>query len=232
MIMKIKLNRNQLKYIAIITMVIDHIGVFFIDSSTFIYALCRFVGKLSAPLICYFLVEGYKYTSSKKKYLARLGIFAIISQISFSLAISNKLFIFKLNMIFTLCICFLVLLSYEKIKNKLVKWTSIFCLILISYYCDWGIFAPLWVLVFNLFRENKLTQMCWYYVVTIFTIIIKYMLINNYEWNTILCQLGLILFIPIIYLYNGEKGKNNKFNKWFFYIFYPLHLFIIALIRF
>lgn len=230
--MKIGLNRNQLKYIAIIAMVIDHIGAFFIPSSTIIYSICRFIGKLTAPLMCYFLVEGYRCTSSKPKYLVRLGIFAIISQFAFSLAVSNKIFIFKFNMIFTLFMCFLILLSYEKIKNKLVKWILILSLILISDFCDWGIFAPLWVLIFYIFKDKKSLQAIWYYIITCFAMAIKYIIIYNSGWEVILRQSGLFLFIPAVYLYNGKKGNNNKFNKWFFYIFYPLHLLIIALIRF
>lgn len=230
--MKIGLNRNQLKYIAIIAMVIDHIGAFFIPSSTIIYSICRFIGKLTAPLMCYFLVEGYNYTSSKSKYLVRLGIFAIISQFAFSLAMSNKIFIFKFNMIFTLFICFLLLLSYEKIKNKLVKWIVILSLILISDFSDWGIFAPLWVLIFYLFKDKKSSQIGWYYIGTCFVMIIKYVIMNNSGWDVILRQSGLFLFIPTVFLYNGKKGNNNNFNKWFFYIFYPLHLLVIALIRF
>ena len=230
--MKKVLNRNQLKYIAIIAMVIDQIGAFFIPSSMVIYSVCRFIGKITAPLMCYFLVEGYNYTSSKTKYLVRLGSFAIISQFAFSLAISNKIFIFKFNMIFTLFVCFLVLLSYEKIRNKLVKWIVILSLILISDFCDWGIFAPLWVLIFYIFRNKKSSQAIWYYIITCLAIAVKYIIINNYDMDALLRQSGLFLFIPVGYLYDGKKGNNNKFNKWFFYIFYPLHLFIIALIRF
>ena len=115
------LNRNQLKYIAIITMIIDHIAFAFIPSSNPMYSICRFFGKLTAPIMCYFLAEGYNYTSSKLKYGLRLFIFSIVSQFAFSLAFYNTLFILKFNMIFTLFICFLVLLSYDKIKNKLLK---------------------------------------------------------------------------------------------------------------
>lgn len=221
------LNRNQLKYIAIITMIIDHIAWFFIPSSSFAYSFCRFIGKLTAPIMCYFLVEGYKYTSSKTKYLMRLSAFSVISQFAFSLAFFNKLFVFKFNMIFTLLLCFIVLLSYEKIKNKIVKRWIILALIIFSYYCDWGIFAPLWVLSFYTFKENTLKQALSYSINTIIAIIVKYIIIVVYPWNQILIQLGLLLFIPVLYLYNGEKGKSSKFNKWFFYIFYPLHLLLL-----
>ena len=222
------LNRNQLKYIAIITMIIDHIAVVFIPSSNPIYSIFRFLGKLTAPIMCYFLAEGYNYTSSKFKYGLRLFIFSIISQFTFSLAFYNTLFILRLNMIFTLFLCFLVLLIYDKIKNKLLKCLSITLLIIVSYFSDWGIFAPLWVLGFYIFKGTIIVQVIIYNIVTIITIVFKYLLLKNILWYSYFGMfIGLFLFIPLIFLYNGQKGNNNKFNKWFFYIFYPLHLLII-----
>lgn len=224
------LNRNQLKYIAIITMIVDHIAFLFIPFHTSTYKAFRFIGKLTAPIMCYFLAEGYIYTSSKSKYATRLLIFAIISQVAFSLAFYNKIFTFNFNMIFTLLISFVVLLSYEKIKNKFVKWIAVSSLVILSYFSDWGIFAPLWVLCFYILKGKKTKQAVSYYILTTLVIILKCVIINNYSWNNVLIHLGLFLFIPILYLYNGEKGKNNKFNKWFFYIFYPLHLIILYLV--
>lgn len=224
--MKIGLNRNQLKYIAIITMVMDHFALFFVHPSNYMYTILRVIGKLTAPIMCYFLAEGYRYTSSKKKYGIRLFIFSIISQFAFSLAFYNKIFTVNLNMIFTLFLCFLVLLSYEKLQNKLLKWGSIISIIIISHFSDWGIFAPLWVLIFYIFKGEKMLQAIYFGIITILLIPLKYMIIYNYSWNIVLVQFGLFLFVPILYLYNGKKGKSSKFNKWFFYIFYPLHLML------
>ena len=225
--MKKGLNRNQLKYIAIIAMIIDHIALLFIPSSSTLFSICRIVGKLTAPIMCYFLAEGYSYTSSKFKYGIRLLIFSIISQFPFSLAFFNTIFTFNFNMIFTLFLCFLVLLSYEKIKNKFIKWIVIVALVVISNFSDWGIFAPLWALCFYMCKGKLSVQMISYCLVTALVIIFKNIIINNYNWKNILIRLGLFLFIPMLYLYNGEKGNSSKFNKWFFYIFYPLHLLIL-----
>lgn len=228
--MEIGLNRNQLKYIAIIAMVLDHFAVLFIQPSNYMYSILRVIGKLTAPIMCYFLTEGYIHTSSKKRYGTRLFIFSIISQFAFSLAFYNKIFTFNLNMIFTLFLCFLVLLSYEKINNKLLKWSSIIVLIIISYFSDWGLLAPVWVLVFYILRKEKNFQAFYFFVITILLIILKYTIIYNYSFNIILIQFGVFLFIPVLYLYNGKKGNSNKFNKWFFYIFYPLHLMLFYIV--
>ena len=227
--LKKEFNRNQLKYIAIIAMIIDHIGYFFIPITNPIGFLSRFIGRLTAPIMCYFLAEGFFYTSSKLKYGIRLFIFSIISQIAFYCAVRTM----KFNMIFNLFICFLMLLSYEKIENKFVKWTVILFLIYLSYFCDWGIIAPLYVLFFYIFRNKKGKQINSFYIITTLLIIkdIIYCVIMGLYWYSRLWKLGLFLFIPVICKYNGENGKNNKFNKWFFYIFYPLQFFIFALIK-
>ena len=221
------LNRTHLKYIAIITMLIDHMAIFFIPSTNIFYSICRFIGKLTAPTMCYFLVEGYCHTSSKYKYGLRLFIFSLISQFAFSLAFYKTIYVFKFNMIFTLLLCFFVLLSYEKISNKLLKYTIISCLIFFSNFCDWGIFAPLWVICFYIFKANILKQVLSYYISTIISIILKCIIISNYSWNNIIIYFGLFLFIPALFLYNRQKGSNRKFDKWFFYIIYPLHLLIL-----
>ena len=227
------INRNQLKYIAIFFMVIDHIGYFFIPLSNTLGYACRIVGRITAPIMCYFLAEGYRYTSSKKKYGIRLFIFSVISQIAYYFAISKSAKTVNLNMIFNLFFSFLVLLSYDKIKNKYIKWLCILILICACNFCDWGIIAPLYVLCFYIFRNEKHKQILSFYIVSVFMIIkniIKCIINNNY-WYIRLFDLGIFLFIPLICQYNGKSGKNNKFNKWFFYIFYPLQFFVFGLIK-
>ena len=105
----------------------------------------------------------------------------------------------------------------RQIQNKLIKWIAIACLVIASNFSDWGIFAPLWALCFYLFKEKKVAQVVSYYIVTVLVIIVKYIIINNYDLTNILIQLGLFLFIPMLYIYNGKKGKASKFNKWFLF---------------
>ncbi|QSX06635.1 conjugal transfer protein TraX [Sedimentibacter sp. zth1] len=228
-----KLNRTQIKYIAIIAMLIDHIGMFFIPLVNPLGVICRVVGRLTAPIMSYFLAEGYYYTSSKKKYAFRLLIFAIISQFAYAFSHGNKLGDLDLNVIYTFLISFLVLLSYDNIKNILLKWISIIVLIMLSSFGDWGVIAPLWVLFFRIYRNKPSSKITSYILISGVVVIlgIIFSISNGFKWYGELWQVGLFLFLPIIYLYNGEKGSDNKFNKWAFYIFYPLHLVILAIIK-
>ena len=80
-ILKSGINSNMLKTIAIIAMVIDHIGFYFVDAiPTSIYTTCRYIGRIAMPIFVYLLVQGFFHTKSFKKYITRIGIFALITQ--------------------------------------------------------------------------------------------------------------------------------------------------------
>ena len=117
----LKLNRTQLKYIAALAMLIDHIGAFFIPATTPIGALCRIIGRLTAPIMCFFLAEGYEHTRSKLKYGIRLLIFALVSQPFYAYAHGNTILDTDFNMIFTLFLSFLVLWCFDRIENGVFR---------------------------------------------------------------------------------------------------------------
>lgn len=227
------LNRDQLKYIAITAMLFDHVGMFFIPVTNPVGYIFRIIGRLTAPIMCFFIAEGYFYTGSKKKYGARLFVFACISQFAYSFAHHYKFFTFDLNMVYTLFISFLVLLSYDKIENKALKWATVATLIALTLPGDWGMMAPLWVLLFWIYRNRPKQKMIAYSIIATLIVFIDivFMLMKGYHWYGELWQLGLFLAIPVLMTYNGQKGQSGRFFKWAFYIFYPLHLFVIGLIK-
>ena len=227
------LNRNQLKYIAITAMVFDHVGMFFIPVTNPVGCVFRIIGRLTAPIMCFFIAEGYFYTGSKKRYGSRLFIFACISQFAYSFAHYQKPFTFDLNMIYTLFISFLVLLSYDKIENKVLKWTAVAALIALTLPGDWGVIAPLWTLLFWIYRDRPKQKLITYGAIAALTVLsdTAFLLIKGYHWYGELWQLGLFLAIPVLLTYNGEKGRSGCFSKWVFYLFYPLHLLVIGLIK-
>lgn len=227
------LNRTQLKYIAVFAMLIDHIGMMFIPVTTPLGALCRIVGRLTAPIMCMFLAEGFKHTRSKEKYAIRLFVFALVSQPFYAYAHGNSIFEADFNMIFTLFLSFMALYCAEKINNRFLRFFCVVLLICLSTYGDWGITAPLWVLCFYKWGESKSKSAFAFSAVALYWIFRATLncIDMGYHWYGEFCQLGLFLFIPVIYIYNGEKGSDSAFSKWFFYIFYPLHLLVLTVIH-
>lgn len=227
------LNRTQLKYIAAAAMLIDHIGMMFIPVTTPVGTLCRIIGRLTAPIMCMFIAEGFRHTRSKKKYALRLFIFALISQPFYAFAHGNTLLTADFNMIFTLFLCVLMLCCFEKLENSFLRFLSVMIIVALSQFGDWGITAPLWVLGFYCFSENRKKQAVYFSAVTVFWILrATYNCIEaGYVWYGEYCQTGLFLFLFMLFSYNGEKGSDSRFSKWFFYVFYPLHLFVLAAIK-
>lgn len=229
----ISLNRTQLKYIAAAAMLIDHIGMMFIPVSTPLGTACRLIGRLTSPIMCMFLAEGFRYTKSKWKYALRLFIFALISQPFYAFAHGKLLTVPDFNMIFTLFLSFVMLCCVEKFDNIFLKTLSVAVFVALSYYGDWGITAPLWVLGFYCFSKNKEKQTYFFLAVAVFWIIRVTLncIQKGYPWYSEYCQVGLFFFPFMLYAYNGEKGSNSKFSKWFFYGFYPLHLFVLRILQ-
>lgn len=129
------LTSGALKWIALITMFIDHIGAiilekgaisaynqglpsaFSYDTSVFLSKLdffIRQIGRISFPIFCFLLVEGFYHTSNRKKYALRLFLFACISEIPFDLCFRGKILEFSYqNVMFTLLIGFLTMWAIE-----------------------------------------------------------------------------------------------------------------------
>ena len=167
-------------------------------------------------------------------YFLRLLIFALVSQIAFMLfRISIGLTNFELNIFFTLLLGLSSITIYDKIKqkynNKYLGILPVILLIILGQIlkCDYGWYGVAIIFLFYLFKDNKVYMN----IGIITTIIIKYLsdyihIPNIYQLYFSISAMYSLLFIN---LYNNKKGKNIKY---LLYIFYPLHLIILALIRF
>ena len=243
--MKAKLNSNILKIIAIIAMTIDHIAwlVFPTYSSDFLPVVLHIIGRLTCPIMCYFIAEGYHHTKDINKYTARLFIFAAISHFPYTLASMNfvdlKSFIpfyygdvlNQTSVMWSLAwgLVMLRVANSEKIKDSL-KVVLVILICLISFPSDWSCIASLCVMVFGTNRGKFKVQMLWMlFYVAIYSTVYFFALDKLYG----IIQMAVALAIPLLAMYNGERDgspKLNKFMKWAFYVYYPLHLLIIGLI--
>ena len=239
---KSSLDRLKLKYIAIAAMLCDHIGMFFLSwglenasaSRIALYSLLRVMGRLTAPLMLFFLAEGFVHTSSRKKYGTRLLIFGLISQIPYALSHYNTLLKADFNMILTLFVTFLMLEAAENINNKALNLTAVFALTAATFCFDWGIIGPLMAWLFYIYRDDRKAQVKCYALICAVTVAADtaFMILHHHHWYGELWQAGMFLVIPLLLGYNGEAGSKAPVNKWVFYVFYPLHLMVIWLIKY
>lgn len=224
-----KINRTSLKYLVIVAMLIDHIAWDYVPTGSIPGQIMHFIGRLTGPVMAYFLAEGYIHTHDRKKYAIRLGIFALISWIPYSLHSAGHWPSIQMSVIYSLFLGFICLWMWDKAKlPKAVKILFTVLLCIVSCIGDWAFFDVLWPLFFFIYRDDPKKKWIAYSIVAFFAAFIPILAggISN------LFQIGVYM-VPFIitFFYNGEGGKKSAFNKWFFYIFYPLHLFILYLLK-
>jgi hypothetical protein len=231
--MKKIFNSNHLKLIAIIAMTIDHLTWLAFPGCQKIWyvMLLHIIGRLTAPIMWFFIVEGYNHTHNLKRYLIRLFSFAIISHFAYCLAfgisfIPNSAFN-GTSVMWSLAwaVVLLAILDSKKINEKL-KILLMIAIFLITFPSDWSCIAVFAIIFMNKYRGNFKRQMLMMMIATLMYATVYFIFLDKVYG---IIQLFTCLTIPVLYLYNGERGKMKL--KYLFYIYYPLHLVIIGIIR-
>ncbi len=207
------MNSFTLKMIAIITMVIDHIGYIFLPVGTAYYDIARGIGRISFPIFCFLIVQGFFHTRSHINYLIRLLIFALLSEIPFDLAFHKTLFFWSSQNVFiTLALGLFAIFCLEEMNNRRVYVLPLILTFVIAYYshCDYGIGGVLLICVFYVTRHNP----------GIMILLFGLVLYLFYQPSELY---GLIALIPIL-CYNKKRGPAAKM---IFYWFYPMHLLVL-----
>lgn len=226
---KKSLSGNTVKIIAIIAMIIDHVGWTFVNANTIGAVVMHTIGKTTGPIMCYFIAEGNHYSKNRKKYVKRLAIFALISHVPYNIfANEGRISLLPTSVIFTLMCGLLGLIVLEKIENKPLKIILILFLIAMTYWADWPIFGVLFVLAFGIFYGNPKKQVIAFAILSLCKVFYSLFIDGGLNFYlTVPRVLSPILVILLLYLYNGTKG-GSKYSKWAFYIIYPLQFLIIG----
>ena len=230
----LSLDRFGLKAVAAAAMTIDHLGYYFIrmKDAPVLFIAMRCIGRLTAPLMCFFLAEGFAHTSSRPRYALRLALFAVISQAPYSYLHYGAFSLKRFSMIATLLVSLLTLCAWEYIKPPYLKIPAVLALIAVCWrFCEWSFYAPIWALVFHIFRDSRAKQAVGFTSVSVLMLggIAVRSFLRNGSWTNFI-QLSVLLIVPLILLYNGRKGPGGAAVKYFFYVYYPLHLAVIYLI--
>ena len=207
-----------LKILAIIFMTIDHIGFILFPKID----ILRVIGRIAFPIFAFQVGISFENTKNKEKYILRMLIFTIISQIPFHIFLQTVSpgYPHLVNTGATLTCGILALYCLEKFENKILKYASTLLVILLGVFIpiDYGWLGILMIIVLSYFKKDKL-----FASVSFATLVSINCIVKNSSFNLP----EIIALIPIL-LYNGKKGPNVKY---LFYIFYPLHLIILVIIK-
>jgi hypothetical protein len=229
-----KFNGNTLKLAAIIAMTIDHAAWLILPRETIAAFICHIIGRLTFPVMAFMIVEGYHHTRDVRKYLFRLAISALIAHFAYAFCFNHSLlFDLKNGLIdstsvlwgFTFGLLSLIIYHHRQMKKWLKVVLIILCIIL-AIPSDWSWVCVVFILVLDLNYGNMKRQFIWMTVFG-FSYALVYCLVISW-WSSF--QFAVILAFPLLFCYNGERGRWMGM-KWLFYIYYPLHLIILGLIR-
>lgn len=224
---KFGLTNNQLKIIACISMLIDHLGVAIFPG----IPLLRIIGRIAFPIFAYMIAEGCRYTKNRAKYLGTMAAMALVFQIVY-FVFMNDLY---QGILVTFSLSIAIIFSLEAIaksthpNHKILGGLGLAAALFIGMICpiifkkegfaidysEWGIFLP--VMIY--FAPNKWTRLG----VSAIMLALMSTYSDPLQWWSLIA-------VVLLALYNGERGKTKM--KYFFYIFYPAHLVAIYIIMF
>ena len=211
-------------------MISDHIG----DSILGRFSFLNLIGRISFPIFAFQTMQGYINTKNLKKHMIKLLIFACISQIPFMLFLSTFTTNIYLNVLFTFLLGICALYIYDKCNNKVLGFLFVIIISIIAYFIkvDYGAFGILLIFVFYFFyKNNNIKHNKLLMSISIVLLCVIHYLPNIFKSPSLICTyLSLITFTSLslvfILFYNNKEGPKLKY---FFYIFYPLHLLILYL---
>ncbi|MDR0294062.1 MAG: conjugal transfer protein TraX [Oscillospiraceae bacterium] len=221
-----------LKMLAMFTMLVDHIGVAFGPHMRLsLYFLCRTVGRLAMPLFCFMIAEGLFHTRNAKKYLLRLTLFALVSEVPFDRLFMGEWLEYSFqNVGFTLLLGFLGILLFDSFAaqgNKAAALAAILAVGLASVLIrsDYTAFGVYYIFVFYYFRSNPRGRAA--ALATGVLLCAVSLLTSGEDWRYALATLAAVTAVIPIGLYSNERGRDSSAVRMAFYAFYPAHLLIL-----
>lgn len=231
----------SLHIMAMLFMLCDHLWGTIVPGSDWLTC----IGRLSFPIFAFMIVEGYFHTKNLRKYVKRLLVFAVLSEIPFDLAMGSRIFYpIHQNVLWSFLISIGLIHWNEKVKEKQV-WKRVFVVIAsvcIGYigglitFVDFYNAGILTVLVFYYFRNKK----WWCYAAQLVCLwYINFELLGGYSYEVqmfgethFIARQGIaVLALIPIWLYQGKQGYHSSGWQYFCYAFYPLHLLILGILK-
>ena len=244
------LSLNQLKAVAVAAMVIDHSAFAFVPDGTLPAVLLHTIGRITGPTMFFAAVEGYHHTRDLDRYLLRLAVFALISWFPFLYFHSggdlSAIQLMRPNVIFTI---FLGVLAVRVRRSQRLgavwKVLLILPLLILAVPADWGCTGVVIILTFDYYHGSWKDQAFAYSLVVLLDMEVLSLLTSPFfglfydhvltiDWELYADSIESVgAFLPLLLLsrYTGQHGTQGGFSKWFFYIFYPLHLLVLGWLK-
>lgn len=202
----------QLKLLAMLAMTADHIGAVFFPE----IPLLRWIGRLAMPVLCFFIGEGLRHTRSPRRYLLRLTWFALLSELPFDLAFYGGIEWGHQNAYFTLALGLLALWAIQSrgMEGWLLALTAALAAELLG--CDYGMYGVLLILLLDRFHRARSEQLAGAALL-------------NLAFFGLQTQTLSLIALPLLWLYNGKRGRDDRR---LFYLYYPAHLCVLGILRF
>ena len=242
---------NCLKCIAILAMTADHIAFAFVPAETVLAVILHTVGKITGPIMFFSAVEGFHHTRNINKYMARLAVFAGISWFPFLYfryggALAGMPLL-RPNVIYTILLGVLAIRirRSERLKNPVIKALLILLLVILCVPADWGCTGILLIIVLDYYYGNFQRQAFAYCLVVLcdmnvlslitqpfFSLFYEHTFYIDTEYYLYSIEnSGAFLPIALLSFYKGRHGGSSGLSKWFFYLFYPLHLLLLGFLQ-
>lgn len=201
----------DIRMVAIITMLLDHVGLLL--SGTVFYDPLRMIGRIAFPLFCFLLVEGYIYTKDLHRYMLRLFVCAVVSQVPYSLFLNTG----RLNVMYELIIGLICLYLVDRQSSYgIIAFVGLLVACGASFGAEYGLYGIALIVAMYYFRGSP---------------------VNRFWFCGILCILmsweyyGAAAFsMAVIWCYDGSVGK--RMNRWLQYAIYPVHMILLSAVRF
>ena len=202
----------QLKLLAILAMTADHIGAVFFPE----IPLLRWIGRLAMPVLSFFIGEGLRHTRSPRRYLLRLTGFALLSELPFDLTFYGGIEWGHQNVYFTLALGLLALWAIQSrgMEGWLLALTAALAAELLG--CDYGMYGVLLILLLDRFHRARSEQLAGAALL-------------NLAFFGLQTQTLSLIALPLLWLYNGKRGRDDRR---LFYLYYPAHLCVLGILRF
>jgi hypothetical protein len=220
-----------LKVLAMASMLIDHAGVAFEYQMPFpVYILCRTAGRLAMPLFCFMVAEGLFHTRNVKRYLLRLAVFALVSEVPFDRLFNGEWLEFsRQNVGFTLLLGLLGILLFDTFAARGQKTAALIAILTAGAAAwflrsDYSVYGVFYVFIFYYFRGSKSGRAA---ALAGCVLLMSADSVLGGAYRFAIVGLAATLAAIPISLYNNERGRGGRAIQGVFYAFYPAHLLLL-----